>query len=201
MNDGEMRARRERKDARRNGERVLQAAHELFAERGGNVTVEEVARRAGVGVGTVYRRFPSKEHLFIAVSHAACSVTQQSLQQAAASQPHPIQKLRALVVTQCQHSAELAALLDHQPVSGDQACGQRAEQHALYVALHQMFRHIIVEGQQQGIVRRGDPDVLAAFCLQLVHPRAVQQVQQLLGSRSDDVAEYVVQFLVRGLQP
>src|SRR3954447_484440 len=58
---------RMRKDVRRNLERVLQAAHELFAERGTDVTMEEVARHAGVGIGTVYRRFPSKEHLFVAV--------------------------------------------------------------------------------------------------------------------------------------
>ncbi len=75
--------RRERKDAQRNMERVLQAAHELFAERGADVTMEEVARRAGVGVGTVYRRFPSKEQLFAVVSHAACDDMRRCLHQAA----------------------------------------------------------------------------------------------------------------------
>src|SRR4051794_30959513 len=52
-----------RKDAERNRERILEAARELFAERGLGVTLNDVAHHAGVGVGTVYRRFPDKELL------------------------------------------------------------------------------------------------------------------------------------------
>ncbi|MEY9876979.1 AcrR family transcriptional regulator [Streptacidiphilus sp. MAP12-33] len=52
-----------RVDARRNLEAVLRAAREVFGELGYGAPMEEVARRAGVGVGTVYRRFPSKEVL------------------------------------------------------------------------------------------------------------------------------------------
>ncbi|PYC88480.1 TetR family transcriptional regulator [Streptomyces tateyamensis] len=52
-----------RVDARRNLESVLRAAREVFGELGYDAPMEEVARRAGVGVGTVYRRFPSKEVL------------------------------------------------------------------------------------------------------------------------------------------
>jgi len=56
-----------RADARRNRERVLAAAHEAFAAEGPSVPLDEIARRAGVGAGTVYRHFPSKEMLFQAV--------------------------------------------------------------------------------------------------------------------------------------
>ncbi len=56
-----------RADARRNLERVLEAAAEVFAERGPDVSVDEVARRAGVGHATVFRRFPSKDALIAAV--------------------------------------------------------------------------------------------------------------------------------------
>ncbi|GAA1199810.1 AcrR family transcriptional regulator [Kitasatospora gansuensis] len=52
-----------RVDARRNLESVLRAARQVFGELGYGAPMEEVARRAGVGVGTVYRRFPSKEVL------------------------------------------------------------------------------------------------------------------------------------------
>jgi AcrR family transcriptional regulator len=52
-----------RKDAERNRQRILDAARELFAERGLGVTLNDVAHHAGVGVGTVYRRFPDKEVL------------------------------------------------------------------------------------------------------------------------------------------
>jgi AcrR family transcriptional regulator len=56
-----------RADARRNRERVLRAARDAFAESGYDVPLDEIAARAGVGAGTVYRHFPSKEALFEAV--------------------------------------------------------------------------------------------------------------------------------------
>ena len=56
-----------RADAQRNLERVLDAAAELFAERGCDVSVDEIARKAGVGHATVFRRFPSKDALISAV--------------------------------------------------------------------------------------------------------------------------------------
>lgn len=198
MKDAEQ-VRQARKDARQNMERVLQAAHALFAERGGAVTMEEVARRAGVGVGTVYRRFPSKEHLFAAVSHAVCSDTQQCVHRAAEAEAHPLQKLRAIVIMQCQHSAQLAPLLEVHPQQRAAACGPRTEQQTLYSAVHQMLHQTIVDGQRQGVIRQGDPDVLAAFCLQLLNPRAVHHVQRLTGGSTDEVAEQVVQFVLRGL--
>jgi len=52
-----------RRDAERNRQRILAAAAEVFSERGLDATLDEVARVAGVGVGTVYRRFPDKESL------------------------------------------------------------------------------------------------------------------------------------------
>jgi AcrR family transcriptional regulator len=56
-----------RADARRNRTKVLAAAQEAFAQDGMSVPLDEIARRAGVGAGTVYRHFPSKEALFEAV--------------------------------------------------------------------------------------------------------------------------------------
>jgi AcrR family transcriptional regulator len=73
-----------RKDAERNRRRILHAAAEVFGERGLDATLDDVARRAGVGVGTVYRRFPDKETLvaelfqgriddLVAVAEQACT--------------------------------------------------------------------------------------------------------------------------------
>lgn len=56
-----------RADAARNRARVLDAARSAFAEAGLDVGVEEIARRAGVGKGTLYRRFPTKEALVCAI--------------------------------------------------------------------------------------------------------------------------------------
>ncbi|OBJ10565.1 TetR/AcrR family transcriptional regulator [Mycobacterium sp. 1465703.0] len=56
-----------RKDAQRNRRRVIEAARELFASQGLEATLNDVAHRAGLGVGTVYRRFPTKEQLVEAI--------------------------------------------------------------------------------------------------------------------------------------
>ncbi|GIH97328.1 TetR/AcrR family transcriptional regulator [Planobispora siamensis] len=57
-----------RADARRNRDLIVAAAQKLFLEQGLDVPLEEVARRAGVGVGTLYRRFPDRDALLRAVS-------------------------------------------------------------------------------------------------------------------------------------
>jgi AcrR family transcriptional regulator len=73
-----------RRDAERNRQRILQAAAEVFTQRGLDATLDDVARQAGVGVGTVYRRFPDKETLvgelfqdridaMVAVAEQACA--------------------------------------------------------------------------------------------------------------------------------
>lgn len=59
-----------RADAARNRTRVLEVAYETFAAEGLAVPIDEIARRAGVGAGTVYRHFPTKEDLFRAVIEA-----------------------------------------------------------------------------------------------------------------------------------
>lgn len=56
-----------RADAARNRARVLEVAYDTFATDGLGVPIDEIARRAGVGAGTVYRHFPAKEDLFRAV--------------------------------------------------------------------------------------------------------------------------------------
>ncbi len=52
-----------RADARRNRERIMEAARAVFARQGGEAQIDDIARAAGVGVGTVYRHFPHKEAL------------------------------------------------------------------------------------------------------------------------------------------
>jgi AcrR family transcriptional regulator len=61
------RARPQRADARRNYDKVLSAAREAFAEGGAATSLEEIARRAEVGIGTLYRHFPSRQALLEAV--------------------------------------------------------------------------------------------------------------------------------------
>jgi AcrR family transcriptional regulator len=72
-----------RADARRNLERVLDAATEVFAASGPDASIDEIARLAGVGHGTVFRRFPTKDDLMYAVieRHVAqiCALAEETL--------------------------------------------------------------------------------------------------------------------------
>lgn len=56
-----------RKDAARNYDALIAAAREAFAENGAETSLEDIARRAGVGIGTLYRNFPTRRHLFESV--------------------------------------------------------------------------------------------------------------------------------------
>ncbi|KRE28154.1 transcriptional regulator [Mycobacterium sp. Soil538] len=67
MSAGDPQAASLRKDAERNRRRIIEAARELCATRGLEATLNEVAHHAKLGVGTVYRRFPTKEALFEAI--------------------------------------------------------------------------------------------------------------------------------------
>jgi AcrR family transcriptional regulator len=60
--------RRLRADARRNRQRVIDAARKLFADKGLEAQMPDIARAANVGVGTVYRHFPTKDHLIAAIA-------------------------------------------------------------------------------------------------------------------------------------
>lgn len=77
-----------RKDAERNRRRILDAARELFAQRGLSATLNDVAHHAGVGVGTVYRRFPDKSQLIEALFEDRVAQLVGSLQEAIAD-PDP----------------------------------------------------------------------------------------------------------------
>jgi AcrR family transcriptional regulator len=85
--------RRPRADAVRNRERVLQAAKAVFSAGGPDASLEAVARRAGVGIGTLYRHFPTREALFEAVYRREVQQLSE-LAEALKSEARPLDALR-----------------------------------------------------------------------------------------------------------
>jgi AcrR family transcriptional regulator len=77
-----------RADARRNRERIIVAAQEVFAQRGLDVPVEDIARHAGVGVATLYRRFPARGDLIAGAFEAKMAAYADAVTQALAD-PDP----------------------------------------------------------------------------------------------------------------
>jgi AcrR family transcriptional regulator len=98
-----------RADARRNRARILDAARELFAGEGHSVQVDDVARHAGVGVGTVYRHFPDKEALMGELVRERFEVFNENLRSALASSAQPFDALAGALQRNLASVAEDAA--------------------------------------------------------------------------------------------
>ncbi|WP_067704414.1 TetR/AcrR family transcriptional regulator [Nocardia jejuensis] len=96
--------RRLRADAVRNQQRIVEAARQLFAERGLEITLDDVAERAGVGVGTVYRRFAGKQELIAEVFAANVSDFVIAAE-TAATHPDPWDGLVQFFEYACTHLA------------------------------------------------------------------------------------------------
>src|ERR1700761_7231055 len=88
------RSRKPRADSVLNRERLLEAATEIFAAGGPQASLEAVARRAEVGIGTLYRHFPTRESLFDAVYRREIDQL-GDLADRLASEPDPVAALRA----------------------------------------------------------------------------------------------------------
>jgi AcrR family transcriptional regulator len=86
-------ARRPRADAVRNRERVLAAAKLVFSKGGADASLEAVAKRAGVGIGTLYRHFPTREALFEAVYRREVRQLSELAEQLK-DEPSPVEALR-----------------------------------------------------------------------------------------------------------
>jgi AcrR family transcriptional regulator len=86
-------ARRKRADAQRNTETILEAAKAAFAESGVDAPMRDIAARAGVGVGTIYRNYPLRSDLIIAVFRREVDATAAAAAELGASHP-PAEALR-----------------------------------------------------------------------------------------------------------
>jgi AcrR family transcriptional regulator len=100
-----------RRDAERNRHRILEAARVVFAERGLRGSHDDIARAAGVGVGTVYRRFPDKEELIDALFEARVEEIAE-IARAAVANPDPWDALVGFLIRTQELQAEDRGLME-----------------------------------------------------------------------------------------
>lgn len=140
-----------RADARRNRDRIVDAARAAFAARGPDASLEEIARSAGVGIGTLYRHFPTRQALVDAVfrdSVDALCARAVELQESATPRDAFVQWLRATLDHALTYRALAASLmlseLGDDAVCGDQsACAQlrtSAESQVAFAKDHAVIR-------------------------------------------------------------
>lgn len=92
-----------RADAQRNRERILAAAEAAFLEQGAGVSLEDVAKRANVGIGTLYRRFPTREDL-LAATYSARFLALAEASRSRADAMAPLDALRAYLEELVEHA-------------------------------------------------------------------------------------------------
>src|ERR1700757_4969149 len=87
-------ARKPRSDAKRNRERILEVARQVFTRRGAGASMDEIAKRAGIGPGTLYRHFPTRDELLAAVYISEVEKLAEAQRKFSAELP-PLEALRA----------------------------------------------------------------------------------------------------------
>ena len=147
-----------RADARRNRARIVESAEELLAARGLSVPIDDIAAHAGVGVGTVYRHFPTKEALYEAIVLARMEHLVETAHEFAAGE-EPVESFLGFLRTTIDHAAHDRALMER---LGD-AVDIHEVKASIKVDLDDTILAMLRRAQKAGGIRRdiGLPDVLA----------------------------------------
>src|ERR1700755_323238 len=140
-----------RADAQRNLERILIAARAAFAERGLEVGVEEIARRAGVGKATFFRRFPTKDALVVAVFEGFVEEIEESAREAAAAED-PLDGLRQFLLQHARTMADNAGFFDAISARWANGSAPPVELTDRTMAAVEM---VLAPAQRAGVVRAG----------------------------------------------
>jgi AcrR family transcriptional regulator len=180
-----------RADARRNRERVLEAAEVVFSEAGLKAQIDEVARRAGVGVGTVCRNFPTKQALLESVlTSMYTSLLEQAEGALATGEPAAAfeQFVLALSAFQARHRA-FAEQMANESVLPETA-------HELRDALTSAIARLVAGAQAAGTVRDdiGPADVSLLFS-------GVAHATAVAGDFQPALRERYVRLILDGLRP
>jgi AcrR family transcriptional regulator len=164
--------RRRRADAERNRQRVLDVARELFAEHGRSVSMDEVARRAEVGIGTLYRHFPTKEALIRAASEQRFEEILEYCRTVCRNAADPVEALRLLLT----HIGEVESRDQAFAVVVEATFGVDSVPSGWQGELEAELKDLVRCGQETGAIRQDvlSSDILSVTCglATIVHRRS-----------------------------
>jgi AcrR family transcriptional regulator len=159
-----------RADARRSRARLIEAATMAFADNGADAPLDDIARRAGVGIGTLYRHFPTRVDLQAAVFRSQVTSVCSQAEELRASWP-PEQAfagwLRVLARYLVTKRGLSAAVME--------SLGKESELvSSCFMAMRETVERMLAAGQEAGVLR---PDLTATDVLRLVHGVAITTEQ------------------------
>ena len=153
--------RKPRADALRNRERILEVAKAEFTRVGANASLEDIAKKAGVGPGTLYRHFPSREDLLVAVYRSEMEKL-AAAERILADSKSPVEALRAwlLLFVDAVETKQIIA-----PVLNTLVGDPKKVFEASYAQIHEALRALVKRAVKSGDIRKDlDPiDLLRAI--------------------------------------
>jgi AcrR family transcriptional regulator len=182
--------RQPRADAQRNRERILEVAKREFTRLGANASLEEIAKKAGVGPGTLYRHFPTREDLLVAVYRSEMEKLAAAERTFADSMP-PVEALRAwlLLFVDAVETKQIIA-----PVLNALVGDPKKVFEASYAQMHEALRALVKRAIQGGDIREDlDPIDLLRAIVGVANVSASPDWQQS--------ARRLVDILIAGARP
>jgi AcrR family transcriptional regulator len=177
-----------RADAERNRQRIIEAAKTLFAERGVDVSVEDIAAAAGVGIGTFYRRFPDRESLVEAVFETRLERVVEAARDALEIED-PWEAFRTFVTTVARMHARDRGLKD--VLTSDRG---RERVAAFRRTIQPLAGQLLERAKAAGALRED----VTQFDIPMIH-QAVSAIAAITRDVSPDYFERTLTLLVDGL--
>ena len=182
--------RKPRADAQRNRERILEVAKKEFTRSGANASLEEIAKKADVGPGTLYRHFPTREDLLIAVYRSEVEKLAAAERTFAGKLP-PVEALRAwlLLFVDAVEAKQIIA-----PVFNTLVGDPKKVFEASYTQIHEALRALVKRAIKSGDIRKDlDPIDLLRALVGVAHVATSPDWQQS--------ARRLVDILILGARP
>ena len=182
--------RKPRADAQRNRERILEVAKQEFTTSGANASLEEIAKKAGVGPGTLYRHFPTREELLVAVYQSEVEKLAAAARTLEATML-PVEALRAwlLLFVDAVETKQIIA-----PVLNTLVGDPKKVFEASYALIHEALRALVRRAIKSGDIRKDlDPIDLLRALVGVANVSASPDWQQS--------ARRLVEILILGARP
>ncbi len=183
-----------RVDAQKNRQKLLKAAREVLAERGFEAEISEIASRAGIGSGTIYRNYRTKENLILEITRELVNSTAAEVLSIAANVEDGREAVRQTMEVGFRRVKKYGKLAI-QLVAGAAPLPYSSVMNP--EALANIFRLLIRRGIDQGHFRRDlDVDYATAVWFALVSPSAFRLVSD---RQPDELAELSIDFFLAGI--